>query len=107
MTNDSDHFGTLYLQSSSNNIYDFNLINARGENNGTASVIQSPADETHTIRLFNSHMKADTKVIQTQNGQKTNVISYGDTNILNVEDYSDVNLTGTIIVDSNLTISEA
>ena len=105
MTNDSDIYGTLYLQSSSNNIYDFNLINARGENNGTASVIQSPADETHTIRLFNSHLKADTKIIETQYGQKTNVISYGDTNILNVEDYSDVNLTGTIIIDSNLTIA--
>ncbi|MBK7447832.1 MAG: hypothetical protein IPJ45_17780 [Ignavibacteria bacterium] len=64
-----------------------------------------PKDETHTVRLFNSHLKADTKVIETQYGQKTNVISYGDTNILNVEDYSDVNLTGTILIDSNLTIA--
>ncbi|MBK8382679.1 MAG: hypothetical protein IPL16_12480 [Ignavibacteria bacterium] len=105
MTNDSDIYGTLYLQSNFGNSYDLNLINTRAENYGTASVIQSPVDETHTVRLFNSHLKADTKVIQTQYGQKTNVISYGDTNILNVEDYSDVNLTGTILIDSNLTIA--
>ncbi|MBK8382771.1 MAG: hypothetical protein IPL16_12970 [Ignavibacteria bacterium] len=70
---------------------------------GLASVIQSPADETHTIRLFNSHLKADTKIIETQYGQKTNVISYGDTNILNVEDYSDYKFNwSTIIIDSEL-----
>lgn len=107
MTNDSDYFGTLYLQSTSVSIYDLNLINTRAENYGSSPVLQSPQDEKHTVRLFNSHLKADTKVIETQYGQKTNVISYGDTNILNVEDYSDVNLTGTIIIDSNLTISEA
>jgi len=105
MTNESDYFGTLYLQSTSVSIYDLNLINTRGENYGSSSVLQSPQDETHTIRLFNSHLKADTKVIETQYTQKTNLISYGDTNILNVEDYSDVNLTGTIIIDSNLTIA--
>ena len=103
--NNSVVYGTLYLQSNSVNIYDVNLINVRAVNNGTNSVLDSPQDETHTVRLFNSYMKADTKVIQTQNGQKTNVISYGDTNILNVEDYSDVNLTGTILIDSNLTIA--
>ena len=104
MTNDSDYFGTLYLQSTSVSIYDLNLINTRGENYGSSSVLQSPQDETHTVRLFNSHLKADTKVIETQYSQKTNVISYGDTNILNVENYEDTNLTGTIIIDSNLTI---
>ena len=105
MTNDSDYFGTLYLQSTSVSIYDLNLINTRAENYGSSPVLQSPQDEKHTVRLFNSHLKADTKVIETQYSQKTNVISYGDTNILNVEDYSDVNLTGTIIIDSNLTIA--
>lgn len=107
MTNDSDLFGTLYLQSISVSAYDINLINTRAENNGTSSVLQSPQDEVHTVRLFNSYCKADTKVIETQYTQKTNVISYGDTNTLNVENYEDANLTGTILVDPNLTISEA
>jgi len=112
MTNDSDIYGTLYLQSSilaltgERAIYDMSLINVRAENYGSKSVIHSPADEVHTVRLFNSFLKADTKVIETQYAQKTNVISYGDTNILNVENYEDVNLTGTIIVDSTLTLAE-
>ena len=57
------------------------------------------------VRLFNTYLKADTQPIHAQY-QTTNVISYGDTNIINVENYADVNLTGTIIIDSNLTISE-
>ncbi len=107
MTNESDLFGTLYLQSTSVSAYDINLINTRAENNGTSSVLESPQDEVHTVRLFNSYCKADTKVIETQYTQKTNVISYGDTNTLNVENYEEANLTGTILVDPNLTISEA
>ena len=104
MTNDSDYFGTLYLQSNFGNSYDVNLINARAENYGSSYSIQSPGDETHTVRLFNTYLKADTQPIHAQY-ETTNLISYGDTNILNVEDYSDVNLTGTIIIDSNLTIA--
>ena len=105
MTNDSDVYGTLFLQSNSASIYDVSLINTRAENYGSSYSIQSPGDEAHTIRLFNSYLKADTQPIYAQY-ETTNVISYGDTNIINIENYADVNLTGTIIIDSNLTLSE-
>lgn len=104
MTNDSDFYGTLFLQSNFASIYDVNLINTRSENYGSKSVIHSPADEVHTVRLFNSLSKADTKIIETQYGQKTNVTAYGDYNFMNIENYSDTNLTGTVQVDSNLII---
>jgi len=105
MSNDSDVYGTMFMQSSHTNTYDINLINVRAVNNGSMSVIDSPQDETHTVRLFNTYLKADTQPIHAQY-ETTNVISYGDTNIINVENYADVNLTGTIIIDTNLTISE-
>jgi len=105
MSNDSDVYGTMFMQSSLTSIYDINLINVRAVNNGTMSVIDSPQDETHTVRLFNTYLKADTQPIHAMY-QTTNLISYGDTNIINVENYADANLTGTIIIDSNLTISE-
>lgn len=104
ISNESDIFGTLYMQSSAASVYDINLINARVINYGSSHAIESPIDETHTVRLFNSLLKADTKPIATANGQNTNVIAYGDYNFMNIENYEDVNLTGQVQIDSNLTI---